>query len=88
MYFFGSGITGPSATALAMEPVPQLAGTASSAIGSLTMIAGSISAYETTRIGGSSPVVFAIVIGAMGSVVFVLAVLAAVLRRQKQHESR
>ena len=31
VYFFGSGIASPSATAMAMEPVPQLAGTASSA---------------------------------------------------------
>lgn len=87
VYFFGSGITGPSATALAMEPVPELAGTASSATGSLTMIAGSISAYATTKFGGSAPLPFAIVVAAMGATVFTLAVLAAVLR-QKQHESR
>lgn len=87
VYFFGSGITSPSATALAMEPVPELAGTASSTIGASTMIAGSISGYLTTKIGGSDPMVFAIVIGGMGALVFALAVLAAVLR-QKQHESR
>ena len=86
-YFFGSGITSPSSTALAMEPVPELAGTASSAIGALTMISGSISGYATTKVGGSDPMVFAIVIGSMGAIVFALAVLAAVLR-QKQHESR
>jgi DHA1 family bicyclomycin/chloramphenicol resistance-like MFS transporter len=90
MYFFGSGITSPSSAALAMEPVPRLAGTASSAIGALTMISGSVAGYQTTRIGGSDPVVFAIVIGSMGAVVFLLAALAAALRRshQKQHESR
>ena len=88
LYFFGSGITGPSATALAMEPLPQLAGTASSAVGSLTMISGSISGYWTTRIGGSTALVFAIVIGTMSAVVFLLAALAAYLRRQKQQESR
>jgi len=88
LYFFGSGIAGPSATALAMEPLPQLAGTASSAVGSLTMISGSISGYWTTRIGGSTALVFAIVIGTMSAVVFLLAALAAYLRRQKQQESR
>lgn len=87
IYFFGSGITSPSATALAMEPLPQLAGTASSAIGSLTMIAGSVAGYQTTRIGGSTPIVFAIFVAIMGGVVFALAALAAYLR-QKQHESR
>jgi len=87
IYFFGSGITSPSATALAMEPVPRLAGTASSAIGSSTMIAGSIAGYATTRVGGSTPMVFAAVVAAMGTVTFTLAALAAYLR-QKQHESR
>jgi len=87
IYFFGSGITSPSATALAMEPVPQLAGTASSATGSLTMISGSIAGYATTRVGGSTPMVFASVVAVMGAVTFTLAALAAYLR-QKQHESR
>jgi DHA1 family bicyclomycin/chloramphenicol resistance-like MFS transporter len=90
VYFFGSGITSPSSAALAMEPVPHLAGTASSATGALSMISGSIAAYQTTRIGGSDPVVFAIVIGVMGAIVFGVAVLAAGLRRahQKQQASR
>lgn len=89
VYFFGAGLTSPSATAMAMEPAPQLAGTASSAIGSLTMIAGSLSGYETTRFGGSSPTTFALVVAVMGAFAFVLATTAAVLRlRQKQHESR
>lgn len=89
VYFFGSGIATPSATALAMEPVPHLAGTASSAIGSLTMISGSIAGYETTRIGGSSPTAFAHVALAMGAVAFSFAVIATILRRRhNRHESR
>lgn len=89
VYFFGSGITSPSSAALAMEPVPRLAGTASSVIGAATMISGSVAGYLTTRIGGSDPLIFAIVIGVMGAIVCVFASLAAVLRRaQKQHESR
>lgn len=90
VYFFGSGITSPSSAALAMEPVPHLAGTASSAIGALTMISGSVAGYQTTRIAGNDPFVFAIVIGVMGVIVFAFAALAAGLRRahQKQHESR
>jgi DHA1 family bicyclomycin/chloramphenicol resistance-like MFS transporter len=86
VYFFGTGITSPSATALAMEPVPQLAGTASSAIGCLTMVSGSVAGYETARIGGSSPKTFALVVTVMGTLAFALAI---VLRLgQKQQESR
>lgn len=92
LYFFGSGISSPSATALAMEPVPELAGTASAAIGCSVMVAGAISGYETTRIGGSSPRTFALVAAAMGGLAFTLAIAAAVrrrvARRQKQQESR
>jgi DHA1 family bicyclomycin/chloramphenicol resistance-like MFS transporter len=72
VYFFGVGLTSPNATALAMEPVPQIAGTASAAIGVVTMVVGAISGFETTRIGGSSPATFSIV-------VLVMAALAAVL---------
>ncbi len=77
VYFFGIGLVSPSATALAMEPVPQLAGTASAAIGSLQMVAGALSGYETTRIGGSSPRLFASVVAVMGTLAFLLAVAAA-----------
>jgi DHA1 family bicyclomycin/chloramphenicol resistance-like MFS transporter len=72
VYFFGIGLTSPSATALAMEPVPQIAGTASAAIGFGTMISGAVAGYWTTRLGGSSPHAFAA--GAAG-----MAVIAAIL---------
>lgn len=77
VYFVGIGLTSPSATALAMEPVPHLAGTASAAIGSLQMVAGALAGYETTRIGGSSPRTFAIVVAVMGTLAFVLALGAS-----------
>lgn len=83
IYFFGTGITSPSAAALAMEPLPQLAGTASSAIGALTMISGALAGYETTRIGGSSATTFAAVVTTMGAIAFVLALCAAGLRRRR-----
>ena len=86
VYFFGIGLTSPSATALAMEPVPQLAGTASATIGALQMLAGAISGYQTTRIGGSSPSTFALVLLAMGSLAFVLALAATVNRRHTGRE--
>jgi len=77
VYFFGIGLASPSATALAMEPVPHLAGTASAAIGSVQMLAGALAGYATTRIGGSDPHLFSIVVAVMGTLAFGLAVAAA-----------
>jgi len=76
IYFLGIGLTTPSATALAMDPVPHLAGTASAAVGSLQMTSGAIAGYLTTKIGGSSPLVFARVVIAMAAIAFVLAFAA------------
>ncbi len=83
VYFFGSGMSGPSASALAMEPVPQIAGTASSVVGFMTTTAGGIAGYLTTRIGGSSPRTFSLVVGVMGAVAWLLAVSAATVRRRR-----
>lgn len=94
IYFFGSGISGPSAQALAMEPVPQIAGTASSAVGVTTMTSGALAGYVATRLGGSSPTTFAYITLVMGSLAAVMAWIVAYSRRagalaaQKQHESR
>lgn len=81
LYFFGAGVTSPSATALAMEPVPQLAGTASSAIGLLTMSSGALAGYESTRLGGSSPTIFATVVLVMGAIAAAMAWFVASTRR-------
>ncbi|MGN6110639.1 MAG: multidrug effflux MFS transporter [Kofleriaceae bacterium] len=81
LYFFGAGVTSPSATALAMEPVPQLAGTASSAIGLLTMSSGALAGYESTRLGGSSPTIFATVVLVMGAIAAAMAWFVAGTRR-------
>jgi hypothetical protein len=72
VYFFGVGLASPSATAIAMQPVPEIAGTASATIGALTMIAGALSGYVTTHIGGSDPATLGLVMGGVG-------VLAAVV---------
>lgn len=68
IYFFGCGMTSPSATSLVLAPVPQLAGTASAAIGFLTTMAGAFAGYETTRVGGASPAAPVIVVIAMAVV--------------------
>jgi len=81
IYFFGAGITAPSATALTMEPVPEIAGTASAAIGCAVMISGALSGYLTTRIGGSDPAVFSGVVAVMSAIALVLALLTLLGRR-------
>jgi DHA1 family bicyclomycin/chloramphenicol resistance-like MFS transporter len=85
VYFLGVGLTTPSATALAMEPVPRLAGTASAAIGSLQMLCGALSGYVTTKLGGSSPRLFAIVVLVMGALA---AALAAGASSSRSHVER
>ncbi len=82
VFFFGIGITSPSATALALHPVPHIAGTASAAIGFFSTMAGVISGYETTLIGGSSPRAFSVVMLVTGALAAVLALLGAVVRRR------
>ncbi len=83
LYFFGVGVGGPSATALALAPVPHIAGTASSAIGFLTMTAGALSGYLTTKIGGSDPKNFALVVTVMGVAAWVVACSAATARSRR-----
>ena len=84
IFFFGTGISGPSATALALEPVPQIAGTASAAVGFLTMTAGAISGYLTTKIGGSDPRIFALVAAVMGAFAAACAYIAAAARHRRK----
>lgn len=84
VYFLGAAITSPSATALAMEPVPEIAGVASAATGFTTMTAGALAGYGTTKIGGSSPQTFGLVVLVMGGIAWLLAILTAVLRRRQR----
>jgi DHA1 family bicyclomycin/chloramphenicol resistance-like MFS transporter len=81
VYFVGLGLLGPSATAIAMDPVPEIAGTASSIIGFLQMTSGALSGYVTTRVGGRDPRVLGFVIGAMGLLGAALAIGASRARR-------
>ncbi|MCX5742542.1 MAG: multidrug effflux MFS transporter [Proteobacteria bacterium] len=84
VFFFGCALTGPSATAIAMQPVPQIAGTASAAIGFSTMTSGAIAGYLTTRIGGTSPTMFGLVTLVMGLIACALA-LATAARGRHAH---
>jgi DHA1 family bicyclomycin/chloramphenicol resistance-like MFS transporter len=67
VYFVGIGLGGPSATASTMAPVPELAGTASAAIGFSSMIAGALSGWITTAIGRSDPRILGTAVAVMGA---------------------
>jgi DHA1 family bicyclomycin/chloramphenicol resistance-like MFS transporter len=82
VFFFGIGITSPSATALALQPVPHIAGTASAAIGFFSTTAGALSGYMTTRIGGSSPRLFSLVMLVTGALAAALAITGAIVRHR------
>jgi DHA1 family bicyclomycin/chloramphenicol resistance-like MFS transporter len=81
IYFFGVGVTGPCAGALALGPVREIAGTASAAIGLSVMASGATSSYVTVKLGGSSPAVFAVVVATMGATAAVLSWVIALRAR-------
>lgn len=62
--------------------MPHIARTASAAIGFFSVTAGVIAGYETTRIGGSDPHLFSLVMRVTGAIAAVLAITAAVLRHR------
>lgn len=84
VYFFGVGLAGPSAGALTLEPVPHIAGTASAALGTLQMTSGAIAGYLATKIGGSSPRVFALIAMVMASIAALLAWSTVIARRRRR----
>ncbi|WP_394840858.1 multidrug effflux MFS transporter [Pendulispora brunnea] len=63
--FFGLGLMSPSATAMAMAPVPAIAGTASAILGLLEMSAGSLSGYLNAKIGGADARILALQIACL-----------------------
>jgi len=77
VYFVGIGLSGPSATAIAMDPVPRIAGTASAMIGFLQMLSGAVSGYVTTRLGGSDPRVLGTVEASVGVTAALLVLIRA-----------
>ena len=83
VYFVGIGIANSPAIALAMEPVPRIAGTASAVIGSLQMVAGAGAGWLVTRIGGSDPRALATTAAIAGAGMVVLARAAYAPRRRR-----
>ncbi len=59
VFVFGMGLVIPNATAAAMEPLPRMAGVASSLLGSAQMAAGSLVGYLVNRFYDGTPVAMA-----------------------------
>ena len=74
VYFVGIGLAGPSATAIAMDPVPEIAGLASATIGCLQMLSGALAGFVATRVGGSNPRVLGDTVAGVGVAAAALAV--------------
>ena len=65
-YLFGLGVVVPHATAAAMEPFPQMAGTVSSLIGGFQTILGGVSGYCVGAFYRHSSQSMAVTVAAMG----------------------
>lgn len=73
VYCMGVGIAFPSATAIAMERVADIAGIASAIVGSLQMLSGALAGYLVGRASGRDPSVLAWVVAAVGTLAVGLA---------------
>ena len=59
IYVFGMAFVFPNATAAAMEPMPRMAGVASSLLGSSQMAIGSLTGYLVNRFYDKTPLAMA-----------------------------
>lgn len=83
VFVFGMGLVIPNATMAAMEPLPRLAGVASSLLGSTQMAAGSLSGYLVNRFYDGTPLAMAsgIAGGALAAMLAYLVLVRPVERR-------
>ena len=65
--FVGIGLTNPSTTAMALEPVPTIAGTASAIMGASQMLSGAAAGWIVARVGGSDAHTLGSAIGLLGA---------------------
>lgn len=79
LYMGGVGILLPNATALALDPVPEIAGTAASIIGTMQNLAASVSAAMTGMLYDGTMSNSLVIIGTFGIVTFGLFVLRALV---------
>lgn len=79
LYMGGVGILLPNATALALDPVPEIAGTAASIIGTMQNVAASVSAAITGVLYDGTMTNSLVIIGIFGIVTFGLFVLRSLV---------
>lgn len=79
LYMGGVGILLPNATALALDPVPEIAGTAASIIGTMQNLAASVSAAITGILYDGTMSNSLVIIGTFGVVTFGLFALRALV---------
>ncbi|HKU43482.1 MAG TPA: multidrug effflux MFS transporter [Polyangiales bacterium] len=77
VYCVGVGLTFPSATAVAMEPVAAIAGLASAILGSLQMVSGALAGYVVSRLGGREPYVLGTTLALAGTLACALALVSS-----------
>jgi hypothetical protein len=70
-----------------MDPVPEIAGTASAIIGCLQMLSGAVSGFVATRVGGRDPRVLGEIEAGVGALAFAL-VAWRVLRSRRTSPGR
>jgi len=66
LFMFGTGFVLPNATALALDPVPKIAGTASSLVTALQNLAGSLGSFVGAIIYDGSVARIVVILGASG----------------------
>ena len=84
VFFLGLGLTGPSAVAIAMDPVPQIAGTASSLIGAAQMASGALAGYVATRVAGNDPRRLGLIVASLGALGAALALAVSLTTRARR----
>ena len=67
LFMFGTGFLLPNATALALDPVPQIAGTASSLITAMQNLAGSLGSFVAALIYDGSIARIVVILGMSGA---------------------
>lgn len=66
LFMFGTGFVLPNATAIALDPVPKIAGTASSLVTALQNLAGSLGSFAAAMIYDGSVARIVVIIGVSG----------------------
>jgi DHA1 family bicyclomycin/chloramphenicol resistance-like MFS transporter len=79
LFMGGTAFLLPNATALALDPVPEIAGVAASIIGTIQSLAGAVSAIISSALYTGTILNLAIVIGCSGVVVFLLFLLRPIV---------